>query len=165
MRFTMHGAVGALANLAKIMQNTAAFWNNMQSQCDAQAKGKLQKLLDTAQKYEDPKKRQNVYESKAVKEHAVKMYVFWSAMESVCTDYTQRITGSRHAGALSLPFGKPDLPGIEGSYQTSLSRVPRGDCKSRPKNDTRAQANQKRQRREQVSMNLIVMHWTSDVYN
>ena len=91
----LHGAVGALSNLATIMQKAATFWKSMQQMCEEQASGKLEALLGTAQKYEDPVKRQKAYQNPAVKKRAVKMYVSWVAMEAVCDDYVKKIKVSR----------------------------------------------------------------------
>ena len=91
----LHGAVGALSNLAVIMQKAATFWKSMQQMCEEQSNGKLEALLDTAKQYEDPKKRLRAYQSTAVKRRAVKMYVSWVAMEAVCDDYVKKIKVSR----------------------------------------------------------------------
>ena len=91
----LHGAVGALSNLATIMQKTATFWKSMQQMCEEQANGKLEALLETAQKYDDPNKRLKAYQSTTVKKRAVQMYVSWVAMEAVCDDYIQKIKVSR----------------------------------------------------------------------
>jgi hypothetical protein len=91
----LHGAVGALSNLATIMQKAATFWKSMQQMCEEQSNGKLQALLETAQKYEDPAKRLKAYQNPAVKKRAVKQYAMWVAMEAVCDDYVKKIKVSR----------------------------------------------------------------------
>ena len=91
----LHGAVGALSNLATIMQKAAVFWKSMQQMCEEQSNGKLEALLQTAQKYEQPEKRLKAYQSKPVKTRAVKMYVSWVAMEAVCDEYVEKIKVSR----------------------------------------------------------------------
>ena len=91
----LHGAVGALSNLATIMAKAATFWKSMQQMCEEQSGGKLEKLLNAAKKYEDPKKRLAAYQNNAVKLRAVKMYVSWVAMESVCEEYVREIKTSR----------------------------------------------------------------------
>ena len=91
----LHGAVGALSNLATIMQKAATFWTSMQNICEEQSNGKLEALLDTAQKYEDPEKRLKAYQNNAVKKRAMKMYVSWVAMEVVCDEYVKKIKTSR----------------------------------------------------------------------
>ena len=91
----LHGAVGALFNLATIMTRTAIFWNYIQQMCEEQCSGKVSVLLDTAKRYEHPEKRLKAYQSLTVKRRAVKMYVLWVAMESVCDDYIKKIKVSR----------------------------------------------------------------------
>ena len=91
----LHGAVGALSNLATIMQKAAVFWKSMEQMCAEQSNGKLEALLETAKKYEDPTKRLKAYKSTPIKKRAVKMYVSWVAMESVCEDYVTKIRSSR----------------------------------------------------------------------
>jgi uncharacterized protein YaaR (DUF327 family) len=91
----LHGAVGALSSLATIMQKAAAFWKSMQNMCEEQSNGKLERLLGTAQKYEDPEERRKAYQNVAVKKRAMKMYVSWVAMEVVCDEYVKKIKGSR----------------------------------------------------------------------
>ena len=91
----LHGAVGALSNLATIMQKAAAFWKSMQQMCEEQCSGKLEALMDTAKKYDDREKRLKAYQNPAVKRRAIKMYVSWVAMETVCDDYIKKIKVSR----------------------------------------------------------------------
>ena len=91
----LHGAVGALFNLATIMTRTAIFWNYIQQMCEEQCNGKLEVLLDTAKKYENREKRLKVYRSPAIKKRMLKMYVSWMAMESVCDNYIKKIKVSR----------------------------------------------------------------------
>lgn len=91
----LHGAVGALSNLATIMQKATTFWKSMHQMCEEQASGKLEALLEKAQKYDDPKKRLMAYKNTAVKKRAIKMYASWVAMEAVCDDYVKKIKVSR----------------------------------------------------------------------
>ena len=91
----LHGAVGALSNLATIMQKAATFWKTMQQMCEQQSDGKLEALLEKAQKYEDREKRMKAYQNNAVKKRCVKMYAAWVAMETVCDEYTEKIKISR----------------------------------------------------------------------
>ena len=109
----LHGAVGALSNLAVIMQKAATFWKSMQQMCEEQSNGKLEALLETAKQYEDPKKRLRAYQSTAVKKRAVKMYVSWVAMEAVCDDYVKKIKVSRE----ELYSYLSENPTIEESQQ------------------------------------------------
>ena len=60
---------------------------------------------------EDPQK---VYQNKAFKIHAVKMYAPWVAMEAVCDEYTEKIKASREDRYLC------ENPTIEEAHQ----RVP-----------------------------------------
>ena len=92
---SLHGAVRALSNLAAIMQKAVGFWKSLQLMCEEQAQGKLEKLLDKAMTYEDPKKRLQVYRNPAMKRRAIKMFVSWAAMEAVCDDYVKKIKVSR----------------------------------------------------------------------
>ena len=91
----LHGAVGALSNLAVIMQQAAAFWAQIENNCQEQSSGELEELLENAKKLENPEKRLKAYQSNTVKTCAVKMYVSWVAMETVCDDYIKKIKVSR----------------------------------------------------------------------
>ena len=92
----LHGAVGALSKLATIMQKAATFWKSMQQKCKEQCDGKLQQLIkDVAELYEDKEARLEVYRSPATKEHAVRLYASWVAMETVCDEYIKKIKVSR----------------------------------------------------------------------
>ena len=92
----LHGAVGALSNLATIMQKAATFWKSMQQQCKEQCGGKLQALLKgVAELYEDKETHLQAYKSPAIKERVVKLYASWVAMETVCDDYIKKIKVSR----------------------------------------------------------------------
>ena len=91
----LHGAVGALNRLVIIMQNTATFWKMMQVHCQTLADGRLLALLEKAQQYDDPNKRQKVYENSSTKKRAIELYAGWVAVESVCTEYIKEIQGSR----------------------------------------------------------------------
>ena len=68
--FALHGAVGALSNLATIMLNASTFWASMQLSCEQQTGGKLQKLLGKARNEENLEKRMKVYKSPAIKRQA-----------------------------------------------------------------------------------------------
>ena len=85
----LHGAIRALSNLAIIMHKAADFSKSMQQMCEER---KLDALLKISRKYEDSLR---VYQSKAVKRRAVKMYVLWVAMETVCDNYIKKIKVSR----------------------------------------------------------------------
>ena len=81
---TIPAAAGALLKLA-------TFWKCMQQMCQELSSGKLEAFLHTAQRYEDPVKRLKAYQNQAIKRRAVKVYVSWVAMETVCDDYIKKI--------------------------------------------------------------------------
>lgn len=76
------------------MMSAALFWRQMQSHCEALAKGDVRRKVETAMKLPE-EKRLKVWTSKGFKVSAVQFYSKWVALDDVCEVYMLQIKETR----------------------------------------------------------------------
>lgn len=90
----LHSSIGALKSLSATMMSAALFWRQMQSHCEALAKGDVRRKVETAMKLPE-EKRLKVWTSKGFKVSAVQFYSKWVALDDVCEVYMLQIKETR----------------------------------------------------------------------
>lgn len=90
----LHSSIGALKSLSATMMSAALFWRQMQSHCEALAKGDTRRKVEKALELPE-EKRLKVWTSKGFKVSAVQFYSKWVALNDVCEVYMLQIKETR----------------------------------------------------------------------
>lgn len=90
----LHSSIGALKSLSATMMSAALFWRQMQSHCEALAKGDTRRKVEKALELPE-EKRLKVWTSKGFKVSAVQFYSKWVALNDVCEVYMSQIKETR----------------------------------------------------------------------